>query len=85
MKILVVTVVPAGKGFPTSHCSVRLLEGVGGEQRTETCGWMGRDQFTNGFLVWFPPLILRLFYCATTSIFFMTSKCNTCPFNSVER
>ena len=49
MKILVVTVVPAGKGFPTSHCSVRLLEGVGGEQRTETCGWMGRDQFTNGF------------------------------------
>ena len=36
MKILAVTVVPAGKGFPTSHCSVRLLDGVGGEQRTET-------------------------------------------------
>ena len=36
MKILVVTVVPAGKGFPTSHCSVRLLDGVGGEHRTET-------------------------------------------------
>ena len=35
MKMRAVTVVPAGSGFPTSHCSVRLLAAVGGEHSTE--------------------------------------------------